>query len=104
MNNLSDIVLYIIFAVLAVIVLHAVWTGIRGGKLTMSAIQPKFDAVVRYVVARASESSTWQGVGFMVSLFTARFNGVDWGQAAAFGGIVSGAIKALFPDVWRKPQ
>lgn len=100
--NLSNPIFLIVLGLLVLVVLDAVWTGVRGGKLTLSAIQPKFDAVVRYVVARAGESSTWQGIGFLLSLFTARFSGVDWGQAAAFGGIVSGMIKALFPDVWRK--
>ncbi len=50
----------------------------------------------QWVLDRLSESSTWQGVGFIVALLGSHFGqGVDWGQGAAFGGLVSAFIKMV---------
>lgn len=48
-----------------------------------------------FFLERIAEPSTWQAIGFVVGLFTARFNNMDWGQAAALGGIVSAFIKTV---------
>ena len=51
------------------------------------------------VLARMGESSTWQGIGFIVTLSGARWSqNLDWGSAAALGGTVSALIKAVLPD------
>ena len=55
----------------------------------------KLKAIGQWVSDRLSEASTWQGIGFAIGLFTAKFNGMDWGQGAALGGIISAAIKAI---------
>ena len=38
-----------------------------------------------FFLDRLGESSTWQGAGFLIALFTAKFNGLDWGAGAALG-------------------
>ena len=51
------------------------------------------------ILARMGESSTWQGIGFLVTLSGARWSqNLDWGSAAALGGTVSALIKAVLPD------
>ena len=48
---------------------------------------------------RLGESSTWQGLGFLLTLLGARWAGsLDWGAAAALGGTVSAIIKSMLPD------
>jgi hypothetical protein len=52
-----------------------------------------------YALDRLSEPSTWQGIAFVVALTGSKFGaGLDWGQAAGLGGIISAAIKMVFPD------
>jgi hypothetical protein len=52
-----------------------------------------------YVLDRLSEPSTWQGIGFLVALTGCKVGlGLDWGAAAGLGGIISAAIKMIFPD------
>lgn len=54
---------------------------------------------LEFLAARLSEQSTWQGIGFLVGLTGAKFGaGMDWGQAAGLGGIVSAVLKMIFPD------
>ena len=36
----------------------------------------KLKAIGQWVSDRLSEASTWQGIGFAVGLFTAKFNGM----------------------------
>ena len=56
-------------------------------------------ALANYILDRLGESSTWQGIGFVFALFGSKhFASLDWGGATAFGGFVSAAIKATFPD------
>jgi hypothetical protein len=50
---------------------------------------------MQWCLDRIGESSTWQAIGFIVSLFGSHFVGVDWGQGAALGGFVSALIKML---------
>ena len=51
------------------------------------------------ILERLGESSTWQGVGFLLTLLGARWAaGMDWGGAAALGGTVSALIKSVLPD------
>lgn len=49
----------------------------------------------QWTLDRLGESTTWQGIGFTVSLFTSHFAGLDWGQGAALGGLVSGLLKTV---------
>lgn len=52
-----------------------------------------------YLAARLSEQSTWQGIGFCLTLAGAKWAGnLDWGQAAGLGGIVSALLKMVFPE------
>jgi hypothetical protein len=54
---------------------------------------------LEFAAARLSEPSTWQGIGFLVTLTGAKVGaGLDWGQAAGLGGVVSAALKMNFPD------
>ncbi len=53
-----------------------------------------------FILDRMKEPSTWQAVGFVVALCGAKWGvGVDWGQAAAMGGLVSAFLKATIPDM-----
>lgn len=55
--------------------------------------------VVRYLLDRLKEPSTWQGIGFLVALTGSHIGlGLDWGMAAGLGGSISAAIKMLLPD------
>lgn len=61
----------------------------------MSRVQ----TILEFIAARLSEPSTWQGIGFLCALFGAKVGaGLDWGQAAGLGGVVSAALKMIFPD------
>jgi len=63
-------------------------------------IKDRLRAGANFILDRMKEPSTWQGVGFVVTLCGAKWGvGVDWGQAAAMGGIVSAFLKATIPDV-----
>lgn len=55
----------------------------------------KLIVIYNFILDRLGETSTWQGIGFTVSLFGAHFSGVDWGQGAALGGFVSAFIKTV---------
>ena len=56
-------------------------------------------AAAEYLAARLGEASTWQGIGFCLTLAGAKWAAnLDWGQAAGLGGIVSAALKIVFPD------
>lgn len=48
-----------------------------------------------FILERLGEASTWQAIGFLVGLFTAKYNGLDWGQGAALGGVISAFIKSV---------
>jgi hypothetical protein len=55
--------------------------------------------VLEFIAARLSEPSTWQGIFFLVTLTGSKFGaGLDWGQAAGLGGVMSAALKMIFPD------
>lgn len=59
----------------------------------------KLEALVLYAADRLTEPSTWQGIGFLVALTGSKVGmGLDWGQAAGLGGIISAAIKMCLPD------
>lgn len=59
----------------------------------------RLQTVLEFAAARLSEASTWQGIGFLVALTGAKLGaGLDWGQAAGLGGVVSAALKMIFPD------
>lgn len=59
----------------------------------------KFRIFANYCGDRLKEASTWQGIGFCVALTGCKLGaGMDWGQAAGLGGIISAAIKMVFPD------
>lgn len=62
-------------------------------------MKAKYRKLLRYLVDRLGEASTWQGIGFIVALGGGKLAaGLDWGAAAALGGVISGAIKTVFPD------
>lgn len=59
----------------------------------------RFRNAAEYLAARLGEASTWQGIGFCLTLAGAKWAAnLDWGQAAGLGGIVSAALKIVFPD------
>lgn len=59
----------------------------------------KTKLILETIAARLSEQSTWQGIGFLVALSGAKLGaGLDWGQAAGLGGIVSAVLKMVFPE------
>ena len=51
------------------------------------------EKMLLWIADRLAEPTTWQGVAFALSLFGSRYAGLDWGQAAALGGLVSAFIK-----------
>jgi NhaP-type Na+/H+ or K+/H+ antiporter len=55
----------------------------------------KLKLAYTFFLDRLGETSTWQGIGFLVALFTAKFNGLDWGACAALGGTLSAFIKTM---------
>ena len=65
-------------------------------------MKEKTRKILRYILDRLGEPSSWQAIGFVTGLFTAKASGLDWGAGAAFGGLVSAAIKAALPDNWGK--
>jgi hypothetical protein len=58
----------------------------------------KFELIAVYIGNRLAEPGTWQGIGFFVGLISAHYATMDWTQAAAIGGSVSGLLKIIFPD------
>lgn len=59
----------------------------------------KIETFIGYAADRLTEPSTWQGIGFVVALTGCKIGyGMDWGQAAGLGGIISAAIKMALPD------
>lgn len=48
-----------------------------------------------FFLERMAEPTTWQGIGFLVSLTGGKYANLDWGQAAALGGFVSAFIKMV---------
>lgn len=68
------------------------------------AMKARLLAMLGYWLDRLGEASTWQGIGFFLTLVGSKLGaGLDWGAAAALGGAVSGGIKMLFPDAKAKP-
>lgn len=66
-------------------------------------MREKYRRMIDYWLARLGESSTWQGLGFVLALFGSKFGaGMDWGQAAAAGGAISGFLKLFLPDQVKK--
>lgn len=62
-------------------------------------MKKKIRTIATVLAARLSEQSTWQGIGFVVTLTGAKFGvGLDWGQAAGLGGVISALLKIVFPD------
>jgi hypothetical protein len=60
--------------------------------------------ILTVLAARLTEQSTWQGIGFLVALSGSKLGlGMDWGQAAGLGGVVSALIKIVLPDPVVKP-
>lgn len=59
----------------------------------------KLNALITYAASRISERGTWQGIAFMLGLFGSHYASLDWGQCAAIGASISGALKIILPDV-----
>lgn len=52
-----------------------------------------------FIVERLNESSTWQGLGFILTLTGSHLAAdFDIAGATALGALVSAVIKLLFPD------
>lgn len=66
-------------------------------------MKAKLRKILDVILARIGEQSTWQGIGFLVTLLTGKYAGMDWGPASALGGSVSAMIKTLLPDPVLKP-
>jgi len=63
----------------------------------------RLPAIKDYLLTRLGEASTWQGIATMVAITGCKVGyGMDWGQLAAIGAIVSATIKMLFPDTKKK--
>lgn len=72
-------------------------------------LQTRLRALAHAFIERLSESSTWQGLGFLIT-----FAGVKLGTgfnlsdpqalagATAAGALVSAVLKIFLPDSWRK--
>lgn len=62
-------------------------------------MKERIRSILEVLVARLSEQSTWQGIGFLVALSGAKFGaGMDWGAAAGLGGVISALLKIVFPE------
>lgn len=58
-----------------------------------------FNALILFFLDRISEPSTWQAIFFIAGLCGSKYiAGLDVGSSAAVGGLLSAAIKAIFPD------
>ena len=66
---------------------------------TGGSMKAQLQKFLELLAARLSEQSTWQGIGFLLTLSGAKLGaGMDWGQAAGLGGIVSAVLKMVFPE------
>lgn len=62
-------------------------------------MKERIKKVMEYILDRLGEQSTWQGVGFVVALTGSKLGlGMEWGQAASLGGLISAVIKMMLPD------
>jgi hypothetical protein len=62
-------------------------------------MKQRIQVASEYLAARLGEQSTWQGIGFCLTLAGAKWAAhLDWGQAAGLGGIVSAILKMVFPE------
>jgi hypothetical protein len=62
-------------------------------------MKEKIRNFLTYVADRLTEPSTWQGIGFLVAMACCKVGyGMDWGQAAGLGGIISATLKMIVPD------
>jgi hypothetical protein len=60
----------------------------------------KIETLIAYVVARLSERSSWEGIAFLLTLTGSRYGAnLPLDQCVALGGMLSGAIKIIFPDI-----
>ena len=65
-------------------------------------MRQKLIVIFWYAMDRLDEPSTWQAVGFIAGFCGARWAAnIDAGGAAAVGGFVSAAIKAVIPDSFK---
>jgi hypothetical protein len=54
---------------------------------------------VNFIADRLAEPTTWRGIAFLLALCGAKFGAdLDWGEAAALGGIVSACLKMIVAD------
>lgn len=58
-------------------------------------LKDRLKSIGQFGLDRLGESTTWQAIGFVASLGGSRFAGMDWGQGAALGGLVSAFIKTM---------
>lgn len=77
--------------------------------MTAYDLRARLRAIATLLLERLSESSTWQGLGFLIT-----FGGIKLGTgfdlsnpealagATAAGALVSAVLKIFLPDTWRK--
>jgi hypothetical protein len=68
------------------------------GLLKRTNSMDKLEKLSFYIADLLSEKSTWQGIAFFLGLFGSHYAALDWGQGAALGASLSGALKIIFKD------
>jgi hypothetical protein len=78
--------------------------------MTAYDVRAKLRAFAVLLLERLSESSTWQGLGFLITFAGVKFStGFELSDpqalagATAAGALVSAVLKIFLPDSWRKP-
>jgi hypothetical protein len=67
----------------------------------MKQMNIKWQRAIVFAEDRLWESSTWQGIAFILAFFGSKFAAdFDIMGATALGATVSAAIKVFFPDVF----
>lgn len=77
--------------------------------MTTYDAREKLRALAALLVDRLTESSTWQGLGFLITFLGVKIGtGFDLSNpealagATAAGALVSAVLKIFLPDTWRK--
>jgi hypothetical protein len=78
--------------------------------MTAYDMRQRLRAAIAFLIDRLAESSTWQGLGFLIAFAGVKVStGYDWSDPAALAGataagaLVSALLKLFLPDSWRKP-
>lgn len=61
------------------------------------------EKIIKFTYERLRETSTWTGLGFVLTALGCKFAAdLPWEQATGFGCFVSAGIKMVFPDIVKK--